>query len=421
VGSDTVIPIRTRKERPLSENPAVRPTRRGFVDGAITAMFAGAARGSQTSSGSNRSAIPDQNPIRRRGIGLRALDVERASPGFALFAPIRGDGTVYLIDLQGNVVHAWKMPYPPGLYGYLTEKGTLFYNGKIPNDTFLGQAVFKGGAVLEADWHGKILWQLREPNHHHDGRLLRNGNVLLLCATELPDKVARKVQGGRPGTEVKGKMWADYLVEKTKDGRTVWEWRTWEHLDPGQDRIIAAQDDRSEWTHGNAVVELADGNLLVSFRTISTIITIDRQTGSVVWKLGAPPLSGQHSPSMLPNGNMLIFDNGPHRLDATFPFSRVIEVNPESKEIVWTYEEGFPFNFYSPRNSSAQRLPNGNTLINEGNFGRLFEVTREGEVVWEFVNPYFGPEAAPARVQTNMIFRAYRYTAEEIAKARSVI
>ena len=53
-----------------------------------------------------------------------------------LFSPMEGDGMVYLIDLMGKIVHTWKMPYPPGLYGYLTDKGTLFYNGKIPNAPF---------------------------------------------------------------------------------------------------------------------------------------------------------------------------------------------------------------------------------------------------------------------------------------------
>jgi len=85
----------------------------------------------------------------------------------------------------------------------------------------------------------------------------------------------------------------------------------------------------------------------------------------------------------LPNGNILVFDNGPHRLDESFPFSRVIEVNPATDQIVWTYQEPFPYNFYSPRISNAERLPNGNTLINEGVFGRFFEVTPDGEVVWE--------------------------------------
>jgi Arylsulfotransferase (ASST) len=223
----------------------------------------------------------DQNPIRRRGTGLRGLDPARASPGFTLFSPMDGDGIVYLIDLAGNVVHTWKMPYPPGLYGYLTEKGTLFYNGKIPNDSFLGQSPWKGGVALEADWNSRVLWEVRHPNHHHDGRLLKNGNVLLVCATELPDEIAKRVQGGRPGTEDKGKIWADYLVEMTKDGRTLWEWRTWEHLDPAKDRITEIQKDRSEWTHANGIVELPDGNLLASFRDISTIVKIKRRTGEI--------------------------------------------------------------------------------------------------------------------------------------------
>jgi len=115
----------------------------------------------QSIPSSTRSVAIDQNPIRRRGTGLRALDVTRASPGLTLFTPMGGDGSVFLIDLAGKVVHTWKMPYRPGLYGYLTGKGTLFYNGKIPNDTFLGRAPFKGGAALEADWNGKVLWMAR--------------------------------------------------------------------------------------------------------------------------------------------------------------------------------------------------------------------------------------------------------------------
>ena len=109
-----------------------------------------------------RGAAIDQNTVRRRGVGLRGLDARRASAGWTLFAPMMGDGTVYLIDLDGKIVHTWRMPYPPGLYGYLTERGTLFYNGKIANQTFLGKAPFKGGAALEADWSGRILWEVRD-------------------------------------------------------------------------------------------------------------------------------------------------------------------------------------------------------------------------------------------------------------------
>jgi hypothetical protein len=57
------------------------------------------------------TAAVEQNTTKRRGVGLRAFNPERASPGFTLFAPlIWGDGRVYLIDLRGNFVHTWNMP-----------------------------------------------------------------------------------------------------------------------------------------------------------------------------------------------------------------------------------------------------------------------------------------------------------------------
>jgi hypothetical protein len=66
-------------------------------------------------------------------------------------------------------------------------------------------------------------------------------------------------------------------------------------------------------------------------------------------------------------------------------------------------------------------LPNGNTLINEGQFGRFFEVTPAGEVVWEYVNPYFGPANVAPGKQMNNVFRIYRYTEDEVARARKAV
>ena len=229
-------------------------------------------------------------------------DLDRACPGFTLFAPQSGGGKVYLIDLEGNVTHTWQMPYPPGNSGYLTERGTLFYNGKTIEDSkrFISGRPWKGGAALEVDWNGRVLWEVRQPDHHHDGIRLRNGNVLLICLAQLPQDLVPKIKGGMPGTEHNGEMYADYLVEMTTDGKIVWEWRTWEHLDPETDCITAVQDQREEWTHGNGVAELPNGDIVLSFRNISTVIIIDRKTGEIIWKLGAPPLSGQHAPTPLP-------------------------------------------------------------------------------------------------------------------------
>jgi hypothetical protein len=97
----------------------------------------------------------------------------------------------------------------------------------------------------------------------------------------------------------------------------------------------------------------------------------------------------QHAPTLLGNGNVLIFDNGVHRLDDSMPYSRVIEINPATNEIIWKYQDKPAWNFFSPRMGNAQRLQSGNTLITEASFGRFFEVTKEGEIVREYVNPFF--------------------------------
>jgi hypothetical protein len=99
----------------------------------------------------------EQIKAKRAGTGLRACNHERAFSGFTLFAPQSGGGIVYLIDLGGSVVHTWRMPSAPGNYGYLTERGTLFYNGKTVevSERFISRQPWKGGVALEADWNGR--------------------------------------------------------------------------------------------------------------------------------------------------------------------------------------------------------------------------------------------------------------------------
>jgi len=106
---------------------------------------------------------------------------------------------------------------------------------------------------------------------------------------------------------------------------------------------------------------------------------------------------------MLANGNILIFDNGPLR-----GYSRVIELNPLTERIEWEYTGKPDREFLSRAISSAQRLPNGNTLVCDGNNCRLFEVTPDKEIVWEFVNPYKSPNGRRA------IYRCLRYSPEYV-------
>jgi hypothetical protein len=87
--------------------------------------------------------------------------------------------------------------------------------------------------------------------------------------------------------------------------------------------------------------------------------------------------------------------------------SRLLEINPATNEICWQYMGRPRYAFFSPFLSGAQRLPNGNTLACKGITGRFLEITRAGEVAWEYVVPFFGDFRDYENV--NMCFRCYRY------------
>ena len=91
----------------------------------------------------------------------------------------------------------------------------------------------------------------------------------------------------------------------------------------------------------------------------------------------------------------------------------MIELDPNTNQIVWEYRDNPYFNFYSSRISGARRLPNGNTLICEGAPGRIFEVTPVKDIVWEYINPFVGMSGygvgGTVSGYANSVFRAHRY------------
>ena len=364
---------------------------------------------------------PEIQPQTRRRIartGLTAYDPSKASPGYTLYAPLSGNGEVYLLDPNGEVAHQWNMPYPPGLYGYLLPNGNLFYGGKVRDDggwdIFEAMKRFKGGVMLEVDWDGNILWEHRDPHHHHDARRTESGGCLYMTVERMDNAQAAKVSGGQPGTD-SGGMYADVLVEVDADGNRIWEWHAAEHLDPER-HVITFNDLRDEWSHGNTVVPLPNDRVMFSFRNISTVGIIDKATGNITWQIGDNVLAQQHDPSLLDNGNVLIYDNGSHSRHNPLPASRVIEVDTATNEIVWEYRDNPPFNFFSAYISGARRLTNGNTLITEGQPGRIFQVTPDGDVVWEYINPHFAPNEQGYEI--NSVFRSNHYLREQIPQLR---
>ena len=88
----------------------------------------------------------------------------------------------------------------------------------------------------------------------------------------------------------------------------------------------------------------------------------------------------------------------------------MIEVNPETNKVEWEYRDPNAFNFYTSICGSAQRLPNGNTLICESTRGRFFEVTPDKAIVWEYVSPFMVKRPSYwGWILSALVFQAHRY------------
>src|SRR5699024_6447040 len=98
-----------------------------------------------------------------------------------------------------------------------------------------------------------------------------------------------------------------------------------------------------------------------------------------------------HDADLLANGDILMFDNWGHF--ETDNLSRVLQFDPDNMAVTWTYHGNDEDPLSSKIRSAVQRLPNGNTLITVSNPGRLVEVTPDGDIVWEYINPMRGGEA----------------------------
>ncbi len=237
----------------------------------------------------------------------------------------------------------------------------------------------------------------------------------------------------------------DVILIVDKDENILWKWAAADHFEElgyTEDAIARTQAMKLpkkalkhqgvDWLHINCASWLGPNkwydagdkrfhpdNIICDSRNTSHMFIIDHETGKIVWQV-APPFVGEnarlgkfagiHHTHMIPKGlpgegNIMVFDNGGTMannkyIDQNHAYSRVVEFNPVTKRKVWEYSalavgvgENLADNlFYSPFISDAQRLPNGNTLINEGSSSRIFEVTPKKEIVWDYVSPYNATE-----------------------------
>lgn len=345
-----------------------------------------------------------------KDFGVTHHDKQNATPGFTLFSRNFSD-VVFLIDMDGNVVHEWKTTGGATHFNYLLPNGNLFVCERLKE----GPKVVSGksGRMREYDWDGNVVWEHLDDHQHHDARRLDNGGAVYIAWKLLSDAEAARVKGGIPGTELDGdKIYGEVIREVDKGGSIVWEFfnNGPEFLDK---YAIGPLAPREEYGHANTVAILPNGDYLVSYRVFNLLVIIDRQTGKLKWEYHNDKLGGQHDCHMLDNGNILVFANGHNTRGGGPNCSEVWEIDPATKEIVWRYSpKRNPLTFWSPHISGCQRLASGNTLICEGGQGCIFETTPDGEIVWQYINPHFGPHPSVADGEINWVFRAKRYAAD---------
>ena len=323
--------------------------------------------------------------------GVTVFERGKAWEGYNLYCS-RTSPEAFLIDMQGDLVQRWTFP---------TDKGAIWDHAVM-----LGRGdlvvVVNFQALLRLDWESNLVWS-RALVVHHDVAPARDGGFYVITSESREHR----------GLEVRFPA----FLRLSSSGETLERWSTYDHLPEIQqslepeffldtilDHIEADPDakrpglDRESklynYFHANTVTPLGEtelgrkdprfraGNLLICLRNVHQILILDQDDKRILWSWGAGELQRPHHPTLLENGRILVFDNGVER-----GYSRVLELDPVRKQIEWQYVADPPESFFTRQKGSAQRLPNGNTLICEGDPGRAFEVTRAGEIVWEWLNP----------------------------------
>ena len=355
--------------------------------------------------------------IKRRNLGVTYYNEEKSARGFTLYAPQTGNGRVVLINMHGDVEHEWNLPVRPGRDAVILPNGNLGYNGSHEKsiDLYSAWDIWHGGHFMEVTPGGDIVWEHEDPYHHHDAQWLDNGNLLYTVASPIPVSAGKGLFSKIP-LEMQQRPFSDTVREVNREGEVVWEWNAWEHISIEDYPIHECFNrdnakERLHWPMINGVYQ-KNNIVLMSLRTTSGIIAVNKENNDILWELKYPLVAQQHDPSFTEDGNLLCFDNGNIR-PSSIHHSRIVEYDPKTKDLVWSYVDSMPPAFFSPYMGSVERLWNGNTFICESAFGRLFEVTPEGETVWEYVIPDFAEYPEPLNQfitgEHNSCFKAHRY------------
>lgn len=320
--------------------------------------------------------------------GIVVHDEKRAFDGLN-FVVSAHKPSAFIMDMKGNILHEWSLDFEkvlPNKPDFRHEEShKIFWRRAhlFPNGDLL--IIFEGIVIAKIDKHSNLIWA-NPCAAHHDIFVDDNGNIYTLTRREVQDYKRKKFEG--PILE-------DFITILDSKGKIVRNVSLLECVlnTKAKDETFFTLK-KGDIFHTNTI-EVLDGSVahinplfkkgrvLVSFRENHTIAVVDLNKKKVVWQMHGP-WSYQHQPTVLADGNIIVFDNNSKGSE-----SRIIEVDSVAKKVVWVYEGKQGEEFFSKECcGSNQRLPNGNTLITETDYGRAFEVTPDGKIVWEFLNPH---------------------------------
>ena len=304
----------------------------------------------------------------RRQRGVTLYDRARSVPGWTLLGELDGPHLLAL-DSEGRQVASWSTP------GFdRVELGLLLDGQRV-----LLLSTDQGVALLERD--GTLLWKTPLACHH-DLWPLPEGDLWVPVHTERRWRGRRVRFDAIQHLDGQGRLLERVDLFELRDRLTPLHAPT-----PLDGESAQAGDEIYDYYHLNAFSIVPEdspwlpGAWLLCLRNVDLIVALDPRTREVLWSLGPGILDAPHHARVTSGGHLLVFDNGRHR-----GWSRVVEFDPESGEVVWEYRRQ---GFFSPVRGAAQRLRGGNTLITESERGHVFEVTPAGELVWEWWNPLF--------------------------------
>ena len=347
----------------------------------------------------------------RATVGVTIHDRARVADGVNLY--VSGHAAeARLVDMDGRPLHRWALPFSRAFPDRQIDDRIAnkhFWRRVALDDQGGLIAIHDGMGMVRIDKDSTRLWALPEPVHH-DLEVLADGTILTLVRrpqivprwdAERPlllGSVATVSADGAITDELplleafEGSEFADLFrgsVATHHELADRWAQDRKGVTRPWGDIFHDNTLERLDGRHAELSPVFAEGNLLISFRNLDLLAIIDPSSRAVVWA-AAGRWRQQHQPTLLDDGAMLVFSNfdGPGR-------SAVIEFDPLTGEELWDYAPSERGVFFSSALGTCQRLPGGNTLITESHAGRAFEVTRDGDIVWEFLSPHrAGPDGA---------------------------